>query len=205
MGLIRDCTKYKPDYAVISYIDASFWDSVKEFTVKFEPAIYEHAKARATNIMTSESAEDLQPEGWIAGGKECDYCPFVDPCGVARRDLPSQKYKQQDLDPQLVEEITQLCRTAKLIEDHQKSIKGDVRAAHQQIKDRLREKGIRAIAGVVSWTNVRGRSSYDQKALREAAAAAGLDVEAFSTAGEPTDRLTIFVRNSDREPEEDLS
>src|SRR5215831_19209067 len=36
MGLVRLFTVYKPIYAVISYVDASFWDSVSEFPVKFD-------------------------------------------------------------------------------------------------------------------------------------------------------------------------
>jgi hypothetical protein len=61
------------------------------------------------------------------------------------------------------------------------------------MKNRLREKGVRKVPGVVSWTNVKGRESYDNKAIREAAAKAGVDVEQYQTVGEPTDRLTISV------------
>ena len=45
----------------------------------------------------------------------------------------------------------------------------------------------------LAWTNVKGRESYDNKAIREAAAKAGVDVEQYQTVGEPTDRLTISV------------
>jgi len=38
----------------------------------------------------------------------------------------------------------------------------------------LREKGVRKIPGVVSWSSVKGRNGYDNKAVKEAAIAAAL-------------------------------
>ena len=43
----------------------------------------------------------------------------------------------------------------------------------------------------VTWSSVKGRGSFDMKGIREAAAAAGIDLAQFETVGDPTDRLTI--------------
>jgi hypothetical protein len=70
------------------------------------------------------------------------------------------------------------------------------RAAEEDIRERLRAKGLRRVAGddfTVVWSPVRGRPSYDMKSIREAAAKAGLDLAEYETVGDPTDRLVIRV------------
>jgi len=108
LGLIRECTKYRPEYALISYIDASFHDSVTEFVIKFNPHIYKRAKIRATEIKTAKSPMELKPEGWIAGGKECEYCAFLGPCNIARFNLPNS---EKPVDDQFKAEIIDMCRS----------------------------------------------------------------------------------------------
>jgi hypothetical protein len=201
MGIVQDETQYKPTQAHISYIDASFWDDVKEYVVKFEPAIYTAAHKRATMIMTAEYAHDLHPEGWIAGGRECEYCPFVSPCGVVRRNVPE---KNNLADPQLVEEIKWMCTTLKLLENRRNTADADWRQQQQAIKDRLREKSLRTIPGVVTWSSVKGRTTYDVAALKTAAEEAGVNVEQFVKDHDPTDRLVVHVEKSNRPPEEEV-
>ena len=63
----------------------------------------------------------------------------------------------------------------------------------------LREKGVRKILGVVTWSKVAagGRTSYDNKVrIKAAAIIAGIDVEQYKTTGEPSDRLTIEIETS---------
>ena len=83
MGLMREQTPFKPTHSLLSYTDASFWNEVKEFVIPFQPKLYEVAKDRAALIMTAKNIDDLKPEGWIGGGKECRYCPFTHACGIA--------------------------------------------------------------------------------------------------------------------------
>ena len=161
--------------------------------IPFEPRLYEIAKERAALIMTATSIDELKPEGWIAGGNECNYCPFTGACGIARRNLP---FADQPLDPQFTEEILQLATRLKLHEAAGKAEEDTVRELQEEIKTRLRAKSIRKIPGVVSWTSVKGRAGFDMKALKEAATVAGIDITQFETAGEPGDRLTIQVGSS---------
>jgi len=53
---------------------------------------------------------------------------------------------------------------------------------------RVDSDGVRLI-----WSAVKGRPSYDMKAIREAAAAAGIDLAQFETTGQASDRLEIRV------------
>ena len=77
LGLIRDLTDHQPEYAVITYIDASFLDNIREFVIKFDVARYLAAEQRAWEAISAESPMNLLPEGKLAGGKECRYCAWA--------------------------------------------------------------------------------------------------------------------------------
>lgn len=193
VGIVRNHTQiFQPVYALISYVDASFWDECSEFPVRFDQGIYDAAQSRAKNILTLDP-KDLKPEGWIAGGGECEYCPFVKPCGVVRRSVPEENAAA---DPQFVAEISDLCRDAIDAQKAAEEATAEYLDIQQQIKDRLRAKKVRKIKGVVTWSAQKGRKSYDNVLLKEAASAAGVDVESYSTTGEPTDRLQILLGRS---------
>lgn len=193
MGLMRELTHWKPTHSIISYTDASWWNDVKEFVVAFDPKIFEHAKTRAMTVMTALDAGELKPEGWIAGGRECRYCPFTGPCGVERRNLP---FQEQPVDPQFAAEIRDLALGLKAYERERDYQDEQVREMQERIKNRLREKGVKKIPGVVSWSPVKGRQGYHMAALLDAAEAAGIDTAQYATEGTPGDRLTISVASS---------
>lgn len=188
MGLIRELTPYQPTHSILSYTDASFWNEVREFVIAFDPNVYEAAKSRAAKIMTATHASELKPEGWIAGGRECEYCPFTRACGIQRRSVPE---KEVAADPQFVAEIADLVARARELERAGEEAAARLREVQQDIRDRLRAKNVRRLPGLITWSAVKGRPSYDNKGIREAAIAAGVDVSRFETVGEPTDRLVI--------------
>jgi hypothetical protein len=192
LGLIRTLTKHRPDYALISYSDASFWNEGKEFAVCFDEAIFLNARTRARQIMTAMTGEELPPEGWIAGGQECRYCPFTCPCGRQRHDVPRRVTENPD--PQFVAEITDLARAIKAQESESEAASTKLRQLQHDIRERLRARGVSRIVGdgvAVTWGAVKGRQSFDMKGIREAAAAAGIDLSRFETVGDSTDRLII--------------
>lgn len=193
MGIVREMTDYRPTHSVLSYTDASFWDVVTEFIISFDQKIYDTAKTRAAQIMTATSAADLKPEGWIAGGRECDLCPFTQACGVQRRSVPETN---APADPQFAAEIADLALSVKHAERRRDAFNEQARSLQEDLKGRLKAKGVRKIPGVVSWSSIKGRESYDNKAIREAAIEAGIDIEEFKTTGEPSDHLTISVKPS---------
>jgi hypothetical protein len=192
MGLIRELTPLRPTHSVLSYIDASFWNEVREFVIPFNETSYEVAKERATLIMTATSIAEVKPEGWIAGGRECNYCPFTIACGIERRNLPFQDVGPP-VEPQFVAEMTDLARELRDAKRERDMDEALIRDLETDIKTRLREKGVKKIPGVLSWSEVKGRQAYDNKALKQAAIEAGVDVEQFSTVGEKTDRLLIQI------------
>jgi hypothetical protein len=80
LGLIRELTEWQPEWGTLSYVNASFFDEVTEFAIRFDPVVFENAKARAAEILGASAADELRPEGWIGGGRECEYCAFAREC-----------------------------------------------------------------------------------------------------------------------------
>ncbi len=200
IGLFRELTSHRPEVALISYANASFLDDVVEFVVCFDPAIFDNAKHRAADIVTATAPSELKPEGWIAGGKECEFCPFTKTCGVVRHAVPTQP-RAEPPDPQFVAEIADMAREAKDRRGIVETATAHLREIEQEIRERLRAKGLRRVDGdgvSVVWSPVKGRPSYDMAGIREAAAKAGVDVSRFETTGDPTDRLVIRVAEQSR-------
>lgn len=194
LGLVSTFTAYQPQHGLLTYTDASFWNELKPFVITFDPAIFESAKARARAIMTATCFDELKPEGWIAGGQECAYCPFAKPCGHDRAAVPPKA--TGEVNTQFAAEIADLARDAKRHEADIDAATVRLREVQHAIKGRFKEHGIRRAQSedvTVTWSDVKGRQSWDNKAIREAAAQAGVDVESFSTVGEATDRLNIRV------------
>jgi hypothetical protein len=197
LGLVRNLTTYRPQHALLFYADASFWDETREFVIPFDFEIFKNAQQRAARIMLAKSAAELKPEGYIAGGRECEFCAFQKACAKLRGDVPVEK-PGAAIDPQFAAEIADRAREAKRQQALVEIATENLRDLQYQIKDRLREKNLRRIVadGVgVTWSSVKGRTSYDMKALKEACIAAGIDLAPFETVGEQTDRLTITLAN----------
>jgi CRISPR/Cas system-associated exonuclease Cas4 (RecB family) len=194
LGLFHETTQHRPDFAVISYTDASFWDETTEFVIARDPTVYAYAKQRAEQIMLAKTAVELKPEGWIAGGSECRYCPFTRACGRERTAIPS--FDAGTNDPQFLAEMTALARAAKKHEVDGDASYNEKRRIENEIRDRLRNKQIRRLVTDqvrITWSPVRGRPAYDIPAIRAAVAVAGVDISRFETVGANTDRLVVQV------------
>lgn len=200
LGLFHELTKHRPEYGVLAYYNASFWDDCEEFVIKRDPKIYSVAKTRAERILGAESAAQLAPEGWISGGQECKYCRFTKACGALRSDVPPNELVNS-ADRQFIEMIADLAREERALAQTIKETEQVQREYQHKIKEELREKGLRKIddgAISVTWSSVKGRPSYNIPELKKSALAAGIDLREFETVGDPTDRLLITVKSKDR-------
>ena len=194
MGLVRLLTNHWPSYAVLSYTDASFWDEGRDFAVRFDEAVFAEGRRRARDIMVAASAQDLRPEGVIAGGRECEHCPFTAACGAARADRVPDGAAA--VDPLAADTIADLARRSRAAKGRAEAAAAEAREIEHEIREMLAAAGTRRLShdGVeVRWSPVKGRPSFDMKGIREAAAAAGVDLSAFERTGEPTDRLAITL------------
>src|SRR5262245_14255587 len=68
MGLLHELTCHRPEYALISYADASFWDLVYEYPVRRDPKIFATAQRRAPQIPPARAAPAPPPAGGAARG-----------------------------------------------------------------------------------------------------------------------------------------
>ena len=190
MGLIRKLTHWHPSRAVITYINASFLDDIQKFVVEFDPEIFKSAEYRARMILQAPDGADLRPEGLIAGGKECEHCRFFDRCAKTRFDaVPTKK---NVVDPQFRAEIEDACSEIKKLQSLVNVNEELVNTKKQELKERLAEKGVRWIDGVVSWSSHNGRQSYDMDAIREVLKEFRVNVDKFKKQGTPGDRLQIL-------------
>jgi hypothetical protein len=108
--------------------------------------------------------------------------------------------------PEFAAEIAALAREAKRREAELAAATTAFRRAQYEIKERLQVTGVRRVVadGVrLTWSAVKGRPSYDTKAIREAATAAGIDLTQFETTGQASDRLDIRIADwrSDQQTE----
>lgn len=189
IGLVRETTPFRPLWGLISYIDASFLDRVTEFAVRFDPAVYERAKDRARQIMSARHGAELRPEGVIAGGAECRWCPFTRQCGVARASRVPKTVTE--LPAEVAETIRGEAEAAKNKARDVEALEAEITGHKERIRDTLEAAGSRGLAGVASWTAVKGRSGWDNGKIREAATAAGINLAPYRTSGDPSDRLTL--------------
>jgi hypothetical protein len=198
MGILNSTTRYRPQEALVSYIDASFLDEVREFRVPYDSAVFANLRSRAHAIMAGNSADAIRPEGVIAGGQECQYCAFQASCSAMRAQAVPERENGGLTAPQ----AAQLLRLAKERQGHVaviEEIERSKRTAEQEIKDilataetrRVDQDGLRIV-----WSALKGRPSWDWPKLRAAAAKAGLDLAPYETTGNPSDRLEIRLKEA---------
>jgi hypothetical protein len=147
--------------------------------------------------MTARSALELRPEGWIAGGKECEYCCYTKACGRERVRVPDAE--SAPADPQFVAEVARLAQSIKALETEEENVSACLRSAQEELKEHLRARQLRRVVtdGLnILWSPIKGRPSFDNARIREAAAQAGIDLANYEQVGEPTDRLTIRLAQS---------
>jgi hypothetical protein len=161
--------------------------TLRPSTVGFDPIVYANPKARAATIMTATAFVEIAPEGWIAGGRECERCPFTKLCGRGCTAVPARD--NGETKTQFAVEIADLARQAKQHEADRDCAEVKLSTAQNTIRDRLREHGVRHIESEnvsALWSTVKGRQSWDHAAIREATAAAGVDIEKFTPWATPS-------------------
>jgi hypothetical protein len=193
LGLIRTLTNYRPDFAILTYIDASFLDESREFRIDYDESVFTAAVVRARAIMEAGSADELRPEGYIAGGGECEYCAWRGQCSAMRAGQVPQK-EEVTLDEGTLTTLILLAQRRESAMERSEALELEAREIAQGIKDILKGHGTRRVdvPGLrITWSALKGRPSWDMPGLRAAAAEVGLDLAPFERVGDPSDRLLV--------------
>jgi hypothetical protein len=196
LGIVRSKGEWMPEHCLVMYVNASFMDDVTEFVVTFDPELYKRQQARAKMILGAKTAREMQPEGWIKGGKECDYCHFAKACIELRTDLPPEGAGK--VDPQFVAELKELAFAERDLATTISALEENQREMQVQIKDRLRAKKLRGIKEpdiTVSWYPIKPRVTLDMDSLRAAAEAAKFNLAPHEKTGDGGDGLRITVKS----------
>jgi hypothetical protein len=188
MGVIGECTPYRPRVSILSYINASFFDDVREYVIPWNPRVYKAAQARARDIMTARDALELPPEGKMAGGDECRYCAWASHCAAVT--VASVPRDVQLLDDEAAEKLLALRDAERGLLANKQEAEREHAEVIEEIKQFLREHNTRRFKGdgwSVSYSVVAGRETLDIPAIK----AAGIDLEPFYKTGKQSERLQV--------------
>lgn len=192
MGLIRDTTPYKPNYAIVLYIDASFLDNIKPFVVEFDENKWKAAQTRANTVWAHDKADDIRPEGKIDDG--CKFCEFKTACSIVITGKIPEAKKKYNYDDDAKEQVSGLVNEIKDLEVIIKDYEKNIEEMKSQIKDILQEQDTRKMGDEsfsVSWYPQDGRETVDTKAME----ADGIDLSPYKKRGNGFDVLRI-TKNS---------
>lgn len=199
MGLTREQTTWKPKYALIIYIDASFFDDIEIFIVEYDENTYQAAKKRAATVFE----KDMTPAMIMAEGKidgSCKYCPYTTACAaVTQGSMPGEDTAagDGDLPEDLLEEFISLFRSEREASAMKKEVEQDQKEASERLKEFLRKTGVRRVElgelGVkvsMSWN--KGRKMLDTAAMKED----GIDLEKYEKIGNGHERLSLSEKGA---------
>lgn len=205
MGLMRENTAFKPNFAVLLYINASFLDDIEVFIVRFDEKKYQIAKDRAALVYKTTDPSKLYREGVI--DNTCRYCPFQGSClDTTQRAMPEVSGKGSDANPLLLAELNRvpegsnqsLISRKRVAKKHLEKAEREVELINEEIKETLRRfnssKAKDKDGGwSVSYSMAAGRKSLNKQALEED----GIDVEAYMRQGNPYEILRVSFTESD--------
>ena len=195
MGLIRETTDYKPNFAVIIYTNAATLDDKEIFVVEFDKDIYEEGKRRNQQVFDTEDPKYLTAEGNIDGS--CRYCPWTQECAkanVARVPEKDTKKKVPLRDENLEKELAPMLNMYYSALQAEKKAKEDKEDATEAIKETMmlhQRRYFNDGENKISWYTSKGRKRLDKSKVTEIFQKNGLDIEDAMSTGEDFDTLKI--------------
>jgi CRISPR/Cas system-associated exonuclease Cas4 (RecB family) len=200
MGLMRDNTAFKPNYAVILYINASFLDDIEVFVIKFDAKKFKVAQDRARLIFKTTDPSKLYREGVIDG--TCQYCPFQGTClKDVQNAMPAAPATKDLGNPELLSALNaDLIARKRVAGKAFKKAEAEKKLIDEEIKCMLRDfnttKAKDAHGGwSVSYSMSQGRKTLSKEALTDA----GLDPDDFMKQGNPYEILRVTFTDMDEE------
>lgn len=194
MGLIRDTTEYKPNYAVVIYVNASWHDDIRPFVVRYDHDQYMSGRERNEKVFTENDPGRFPAEGKMDG--DCKYCKFQEQCAkdsVARvpaRQAPLSKTQVDKQDDSLVEELSDLTSALKVAKEEKKTVEKTVEELNEQIRMAMSKAGTSRAVGE-GWKTFYSAQRGQKRLSAAKIEAAGLDPEDFKEEGAGFEKLTV--------------
>jgi hypothetical protein len=186
-GLVHELTEYRPEYAIIIYMNASFLSDIRVFVIKRDPEIYEAAVQRAKLVFRNEDPSHLQAEGKLSGS--CKMCEFTQECAIAQGEA-TPKSKKKIENPEVLDRLDLLTKRRTELAELEKDTKKDKAIVEEEIKEILRTNDTKSVGEdtfsiSLAWCS--GKKSLDQLSM----AADGIDIEKYQKEGNGYERLTV--------------
>lgn len=195
MALFHETTEHKPEWAVVIYIDASFFDKIKVFPIKRDPRVWNIAKKRANMVFTATAPLELPAEGIIDG--ECKNCSWKGECRkLVVGSIPEKSKKFPILTEEQQTELEAVAREVVDLIFASKQIDKDLAQSKQKMKELLiglKTRRAKIPGGSVSWHSMPGNNTVSLKDMEED----GIDLEPYRRQGAPYDVLKVKMAEDD--------
>ncbi len=191
MGILNEMTEYKPKYTVILYIDASFFDQISVFVVKFDPNLWKAARRRAKLVYATDFPATIAAEGKLNDG--CKFCTFTHACAKVNKEAVPVKEDFSALDKAERDELYALAQDERDADADEKAAaeeKAKIRAKIKEILSGTNSRRYKDDRFSISWTWQAGRTTTDVKA----AEADGIDLSKYKTTGDGFEKMTVTVK-----------
>ncbi len=202
LGLVNhdQSHSYRPRWGVVVYVNASFVDDVRvypDFYRRFEF----HNLIRRARTIYDIPPEKHPPEGAIAGGSECEYCPFKERCGAVETARPTRLTNRSPFSRKQADHLRSAILTVDRERDLIKAAKERKTFAEHEIKRVMTDTNTRNVAmlsqnrRVISarWLKTAGPVRFDFAKMAEQLMEDGHDLQKFRTRGASSQRLAVKV------------
>ena len=196
MGLIREKTNYKPEMAVLMYINASWLSDMRIFVIPYEDEVYRIGRERNDKVFGLDDAGMFAAEGKMDG--LCAYCNFREACQkVTEARVPNAckaltKKEVTDQDTEFVDRLTPLVLQRNAVNDDLKVAKLKLENLNEEIRQALISEGTPRAVGdnwKVTYTAQAGRKTLSKHLME----ADGIDPEKYMKEGGSFEKLTVTV------------
>lgn len=196
MGLIRETTEWKPEFAIVLYVNASWLDDIRPFVVEYDESVYQIGRQRARKVFEVDDPALLGAEGKLDG--MCTYCPFQKSCAdVSVKRVPPKReaLKKKEIesqDPELLDELDELVRKNEVLKRNKKDAERALEESNETIRQKLiaaHESRAVGQGWKVSYTTVAGKKTLSKEKLE----AAGLDPNDYMSEGAGFEKLTVTI------------
>ena len=187
MGLIRRMTEYKPMYAVIIYVDASFYDDILIFPVRYDPNMFKNGVNRANHLYAALGPSEIKPEGKLTG--KCKYCQWTHACAkVNGQGIPENEEGEDH--PEIYARLDEQAEKREELKAKITDLEIELDNTNSEIKESLTDLDRRKAKTDFyrfNWSFQKGRQRIDTKQ----AEADGVDLEPYKSRGAPFEQLRI--------------